>query len=84
VTGLLIRQICRQSGRSNFANVFPDRAINCCSIRDQRSAIKNQQFAYSHSQAMRKPRSLQEKLGTFELRTVARKLLKRDFQLPPR
>src|ERR1700686_3368793 len=39
---------------------------------------------HSHSQTTRKPRSLQEKVGTFEPRTVVLRLLKGDFQLPPR
>src|ERR1700732_1348056 len=39
---------------------------------------------HSHSQTTRKPRSLQEKVGTFEPRTVVLRLSKRDFQLPPR
>ena len=35
-------------------------------------------------QATRKPTSLQEKFGAFELRAVVRRFENRDFQLPPR
>ncbi len=40
--------------------------------------------AYTVSQTTRNPTSLQENSARLELRVVARRLWKRDFQLPPR
>ena len=61
---------------------IPTRCTNAAGGRSYR--LSDGVLIQSHSQTTRKPRSLLAKLGTFDPRTVVRRLLKRDFQLPPR